>query len=148
MASRALLVAGLALGSCCHGYGVVRSAEGPFAVLLPAVRQAVVAQPGAVVATGLDERRVHAVVARDGGQVELFVDGEAVACGSLWWNQVPDAAVLRASLALQDELLARLAAVVPGFPPAGRLRREWVGLEAPLGDRLAAVRAQLAGVAP
>lgn len=153
-----LLIGGLALLASCHYlYGVGLRVDGPFPFDAIALQDVMRRQPGFKVlwewdgtsmAFGGDCGWEYAVI-EFGKELPHTVwiqtpdlRGGGVWVGSWWINDVPGDEKLFASLARQQEIVEMLARTVPGFPSPDAFQLEWIGLDFPLGDELAAAKAR------
>jgi hypothetical protein len=136
----------LPLTACHYGYGVSRCADPPYTFEPSRLQEALRAEPGVSVSWPwngtllifeFERGAASAIVAYETG-----AEG-GLACGSSWFNTLPDEVTLTACLALQDDLVRALERTVPGFPPASAFRREWDGFGNPLGAEWAALRARV-----
>lgn len=143
MRRRMLCVGSLVLlAGCEYLYGVSHRADGPFSFDPTALQEVLGKQPGFRPISEWDGKSMAYETDRAWEYVFVSCSAEAVEVGSGWVSRVPADDVLSASLARQRDIVELLARAVPGFPPAAAFRVDWIGLESPLGDELAAAKAR------
>jgi hypothetical protein len=128
---RAITIAALSLlASCCpQVYLVSHQADAPLAFEPAVLQEALRTEPDATAKQSWDGTGMSFDVAR--GPVRLTIlcdrpaDGGWVIAMSAWAGDVPRDDELRAAIALQRDVLQRLAAKVPGFPALSAFRTQW-----------------------
>ncbi len=148
MGTRALVLASLLpFAACCIPYTVQRCAELVAPIDGERLQHTLQSLEGCTTTYPKERGEVMLTFQRGEEHVDIWYgdtpEGRELALGSTWWGRLPDEACLRASLALQDELLRTFATTVPGFPPAAAFRREWYGLDNPRGAQWAELRARI-----
>jgi hypothetical protein len=127
----ALPFAALALASCSVMRGVTRKAELPPEVVPAEIPAAVMAHPSAPYVSPWDGKELWVAFGEGDAQVLLACYGRTLYAESLWLNRVPEPAVLRRSLQMQEEVIQLLRARFPGIPSIENWAIRWDGIDAP-----------------
>lgn len=123
--------AALALASCSVMRGVTRKTELPPEVVPAEIPAAVMAHPSGPAVVPWDGRQLSVAFGDEDANLLLRCYGRTLYAESLWLNRVPEPALLRRSLQLQEEVIQLLRARFPGIPPIENWEIRWHGIDAP-----------------